>query len=260
MNGGLRVRQNLLEPECLVSMDNQVKASAASSSAARILTSPAMYNMAARNAFEDVSIKSPVGCLRRDTGVLGGRGLSLMNMNSRQGIENCYYEHFILDYRVPHHTTSLSNNGALGGLGGGGGNVGNGPAPGTERITIDSVMSSMKPRKTKFPALAFFSCEDCGRCYRSKTSLGLHKRLECGKEPTFQCPYCPLKTHQKGNLNVHIKKKHTNVPHLPHMDGDQSDGGEHPSYLQSQDSSQDLVVAEENPPIISQDSLTNSSI
>ncbi|RZF39469.1 hypothetical protein LSTR_LSTR000990 [Laodelphax striatellus] len=214
MNGGLRVRQNLLEPECLVSMDN-AKASAASSSTGRILTSPGMYGMTARSAFDDVSIKSPVGCLRRDTGVLG-RGLSLVNMNSKQGIENCYYEHFILDYRVPMgaSSASLSNNGALGV--GGAGN-----APGTERITIDSVM---KPRKTKFPALAFFSCEDCGRCYRSKTSLGLHKRLECGKEPTFQCPYCPLKTHQKGNLNVHIKKKHVNLPQMP-TDGNQSDGG-----------------------------------
>ncbi|XP_008482884.1 longitudinals lacking protein, isoforms A/B/D/L-like [Diaphorina citri] len=51
-------------------------------------------------------------------------------------------------------------------------------------------------------------CDGCGKKYRSKTSLSLHKRLECGKEPAFKCPFCPLKTHQKGNLQVHMKKKH----------------------------------------------------
>lgn len=51
-------------------------------------------------------------------------------------------------------------------------------------------------------------CDGCGKKYRSKTSLSLHKRLECGKEPAFKCPHCPLKTHQKGNLQVHMKKKH----------------------------------------------------
>uniref|UniRef100_A0A1B6DX68 C2H2-type domain-containing protein n=1 Tax=Clastoptera arizonana TaxID=38151 RepID=A0A1B6DX68_9HEMI len=70
-------------------------------------------------------------------------------------------------------------------------------------------VSSIKPRKTKFTPRSYHSCEFCGKWYRSKTSLGLHRRLECGKEPTFQCPYCPLKTHQKGNLQVHVKKKHT---------------------------------------------------
>lgn len=69
--------------------------------------------------------------------------------------------------------------------------------------------ANIKPRKTKFTPQSFHSCCFCGKWYRSKTSLGLHKRLECGKEPAFQCPYCPLRTHQKGNLQVHIKKKHT---------------------------------------------------
>lgn len=69
--------------------------------------------------------------------------------------------------------------------------------------------SNIKPRKTKFAPQSYHSCQECGKWYRSKTSLGLHRRLECGKEPAFQCPFCPLKTHQKGNLQVHIKKKHT---------------------------------------------------
>lgn len=75
---------------------------------------------------------------------------------------------------------------------------------------------NIKPRKTKFAPQSFHSCQDCGKWYRSKTSLGLHRRLECGKEPAFQCPFCPLKTHQKGNLQVHIKKKHP-VDHDPNQ-------------------------------------------
>lgn len=78
----------------------------------------------------------------------------------------------------------------------------------SETINVESNSMYIKPRKTKFTPQSYYSCNYCGRWYRSRTSLGLHQRLECGKEPTFQCPYCPLKTHQKGNLQVHIKKRH----------------------------------------------------
>lgn len=71
--------------------------------------------------------------------------------------------------------------------------------------------SARKHNREKEP---IFGCLDCGKRYRSKTSLSLHKRLECGKEPAFQCPFCPLKTHQKGNLQVHIKKKHSDPRHF----------------------------------------------
>lgn len=76
-------------------------------------------------------------------------------------------------------------------------------------VSQEPMATAIKPRKTKFPPQSFHNCLFCGRWYRSKTSLGLHQRLECGKEPAFQCPHCPLKTHQKGNLQVHIKKRHS---------------------------------------------------
>ncbi|KAI5696815.1 hypothetical protein M8J76_016855 [Diaphorina citri] len=50
----------------------------------------------------------------------------------------------------------------------------------------------------------------CGKKYRSKTSYNLHMRLECGKEPQFQCPYCPKRTHQKISLQKHMFSKHPN--------------------------------------------------
>nr|XP_018907207.1 PREDICTED: uncharacterized protein MAL13P1.336-like [Bemisia tabaci] len=79
----------------------------------------------------------------------------------------------------------------------------------------NSMLMEYRPRKHNKDKEPVFGCEDCGKRYRSKTSLSLHKRLECGKEPAFACPFCPLKTHQKGNLQVHIKKKHSNPREFP---------------------------------------------
>ncbi|PNF37612.1 hypothetical protein B7P43_G11949 [Cryptotermes secundus] len=36
-----------------------------------------------------------------------------------------------------------------------------------------------------------FRCPRCYKCYQYKNSLSRHMRLECGKEPQFQCPFCP---------------------------------------------------------------------
>jgi hypothetical protein len=36
-------------------------------------------------------------------------------------------------------------------------------------------------------------------------------RMECGKEPQFQCPYCPQKSKLKGNLKQHIMCKHVDL-------------------------------------------------
>jgi hypothetical protein len=52
-----------------------------------------------------------------------------------------------------------------------------------------------------------YSCE-CGRIYRYKQSLSLHRRLECGKEPSYRCTLCPKSFHQRGNLVRHVRVKH----------------------------------------------------
>lgn len=42
-----------------------------------------------------------------------------------------------------------------------------------------------------------------------------HEQVECGgKEPMFQCPYCPYRAKQKGNLGVHIRKHHNLSEHV----------------------------------------------
>ncbi|XP_063228451.1 longitudinals lacking protein-like isoform X11 [Bacillus rossius redtenbacheri] len=51
-------------------------------------------------------------------------------------------------------------------------------------------------------------CPDCGRCYRWRRGLVSHMKLECGKEPRFQCPFCPHRSKQKGNLKAHVSVVH----------------------------------------------------
>ncbi|CAK9803457.1 Longitudinals lacking protein, isoforms A/B/D/L [Anthophora quadrimaculata] len=36
-----------------------------------------------------------------------------------------------------------------------------------------------------------FGCSRCGKSYMRKDSLQRHVHWECGKEPQFQCPFCP---------------------------------------------------------------------
>ncbi|XP_024228367.1 zinc finger protein 771-like [Bombus impatiens] len=39
-----------------------------------------------------------------------------------------------------------------------------------------------------------FGCSRCGRSYMRKDSLQRHVHWECGKEPQFQCPFCPQRS------------------------------------------------------------------
>ncbi|XP_058987015.1 longitudinals lacking protein isoform X3 [Musca domestica] len=60
-----------------------------------------------------------------------------------------------------------------------------------------------------------YECRHCGKKYRWKSTLRRHENVECGgKEPSHQCPYCPYKSKQRGNLGVHVRKHHSNMPQL----------------------------------------------
>jgi uncharacterized C2H2 Zn-finger protein len=59
-----------------------------------------------------------------------------------------------------------------------------------------------------------FRCTQCGKVYMSKGSLTRQLKFECGKEPQFQCPHCPLRTKRKSSLLTHIYCKHTLTPEL----------------------------------------------
>lgn len=51
-------------------------------------------------------------------------------------------------------------------------------------------------------------CNMCSKTYGRKDVLHRHQQYECGKEPSFVCPYCPKRAHQKFNIILHIKSMH----------------------------------------------------
>ncbi|CAB0016851.1 unnamed protein product, partial [Nesidiocoris tenuis] len=51
----------------------------------------------------------------------------------------------------------------------------------------------------------------CGKSYKAKGSLARHRKYECGKEPQFQCPYCPHRSKLKEHLKTHIVAKHVEL-------------------------------------------------
>lgn len=53
-----------------------------------------------------------------------------------------------------------------------------------------------------------FKCSACGKNYLHKRNLWRHLTQECGKEPMFQCPFCPHKSKRKFNIEMHINYKH----------------------------------------------------
>jgi hypothetical protein len=58
-------------------------------------------------------------------------------------------------------------------------------------------------------------CPKCGKAYSWKSNLTRHLRLECGKAPQQQCPYCPYITNHKCVLQKHIQRHHKDMPNVP---------------------------------------------
>lgn len=53
-----------------------------------------------------------------------------------------------------------------------------------------------------------FKCPGCSKSYWYKKTMLRHLRLECGKEPQFQCPYCSHRAKQKNHLVKHVASRH----------------------------------------------------
>lgn len=53
-----------------------------------------------------------------------------------------------------------------------------------------------------------FPCPTCPKSYKSKTSLAMHLKYQCGREPQFLCPFCSHRTYLKGNMKQHCVLKH----------------------------------------------------
>lgn len=87
---------------------------------------------------------------------------------------------------------------------------------GTENRTISvdvenhSAVNLLSMFSQTIMGTAVYSCPNCGRAYRHNFTLRRHLKYECGKLPSFQCPFCPHRTKQKANLDAHILNRHQN--------------------------------------------------
>jgi uncharacterized C2H2 Zn-finger protein len=65
-----------------------------------------------------------------------------------------------------------------------------------------------KKRGNKYRFPGEFPCPRCRKVYRYHTNMLRHLKVECGKEPQFQCPYCPCQTKHKSSMQRHIENIH----------------------------------------------------
>ncbi|KAJ9596803.1 hypothetical protein L9F63_012184 [Diploptera punctata] len=81
-------------------------------------------------------------------------------------------------------------------------------------LFLGSHMSSIRPSQSQkysssdWKKPGAYRCPSCGKLYRWKKNLISHRRLECGKEPQLQCPYCPHRTKHKSSLVKHVDRLH----------------------------------------------------
>ncbi|KAH1002469.1 hypothetical protein HUJ04_008554 [Dendroctonus ponderosae] len=52
-------------------------------------------------------------------------------------------------------------------------------------------------------------CGDCGKFYKHKAHLSRHQKFECGKPPSFFCPFCSYQAHRQDNYRLHIIRSHS---------------------------------------------------
>ncbi|CAB0020980.1 unnamed protein product [Nesidiocoris tenuis] len=75
------------------------------------------------------------------------------------------------------------------------------------RIEIDGAMVNENANTSK----QTFPCDRCNKIYHSRGGLYTHRRLECGKQPSYFCPRCSYKTKHKHSLVSHVGSRHPEV-------------------------------------------------
>lgn len=63
-------------------------------------------------------------------------------------------------------------------------------------------------KRSPYEGPGSFPCENCGKVYKWRRTLQNHVKVECGKDPQFKCPLCPLLSKRKGNISAHLKAVH----------------------------------------------------
>lgn len=93
--------------------------------------------------------------------------------------------------------------------------------PADFRVKMKRDVGSKGTQKKKTTrARGMFPCERCGRSYIRKDSLRRHLQWECGKEPTFECPFCPQRCKRKAHQIRHIRRQHSDMIDVVDTKGD----------------------------------------
>lgn len=80
---------------------------------------------------------------------------------------------------------------------------------GEQRISEGSLLGSPEDPTAEGTNGTFgYTCGDCGRVYKLKSSLRNHQKWECGKDPQFQCPLCAYRAKQKMHIIRHMGRMH----------------------------------------------------
>ena len=59
-----------------------------------------------------------------------------------------------------------------------------------------------------------FLCPKCPSKFSHRNSLNRHFRYECGKEPSFKCPYCNYAGKRAANIYRHVRAINPKYPVL----------------------------------------------
>jgi Zinc finger, C2H2 type. len=77
-----------------------------------------------------------------------------------------------------------------------------------DKTLTDNVQMQLPRVRSRQNANKAVLCPQCGKGYSNNGNLMRHLKFECGKEPQFHCPLCPLRTRHKSNLLSHMYCKH----------------------------------------------------
>jgi len=77
-----------------------------------------------------------------------------------------------------------------------------------DKTLTDNVQMQLPRMRSRQNGNKAVLCPQCGKGYSNNGNLMRHLKFECGKEPQFQCPHCPLRTRHKSNLLSHMYCKH----------------------------------------------------
>jgi DNA repair photolyase len=58
------------------------------------------------------------------------------------------------------------------------------------------------------------ACSSCGKVFHRESSLSNHFKMNYGKGCGWKCLYCPFVTKYKQSVQVHIWRRHKNMPNI----------------------------------------------